>query len=237
MNAPSRRDGDGHKDPATLEYEADEARAHLEATVEELGQRLSPGELLDRALSFAREHGGELAGGFGRGFGRQVKANPMPAVLTGIGLVWMMSASNGARPADHYRSRHAADPFDETWDADDLEGFGSLKERLAETGESAVEWVQSKRQEAGQQASRMRYAVRQGAQDARRGIEDMLHENPLVVGAMGVALGAALGALLPETELEDEWLGETSEKVREKGKAAAKRELDEQREQFQAAAE
>ncbi len=42
-----------------------------------------------------------------------------------------------------------------------------------------------------------------------------LEREPLVLGALGVAVGAALGAMLPATQLEKDYLGEASAKARE----------------------
>jgi hypothetical protein len=42
----------------------------------------------------------------------------------------------------------------------------------------------------------------------REGVHNLFEEQPLIVGALGVALGAAIGAALPRTEQEDRLLGE-----------------------------
>ncbi len=50
----------------------------------------------------------------------------------------------------------------------------------------------------------------------RRGrsrLEHMINDNPLLVGAGVLMLGAALGMALPETDAENEWMGETKEDV------------------------
>src|SRR5690606_38319629 len=65
----------------------------LGRTVDALERRLSPGELVDQALGMAREHGGEFA----TNLGRSVRNNPVPVILTGIGLAWMMASSNEPR--------------------------------------------------------------------------------------------------------------------------------------------
>ncbi|HEX5764260.1 MAG TPA: DUF3618 domain-containing protein, partial [Woeseiaceae bacterium] len=81
------------KDPARLERDIDRTRASLGRTVDALERRLSPGELVDQAMGMAREHGGEFA----TNLGRSVRNNPMPVILTGVGLAWMMASSNEPR--------------------------------------------------------------------------------------------------------------------------------------------
>jgi ElaB/YqjD/DUF883 family membrane-anchored ribosome-binding protein len=47
-------------------------------------------------------------------------------------------------------------------------------------------------------------------------VEHMLHENPLAVGAVAVAAGTAVGLMLPTTRFENEYIGETSERLVDK---------------------
>jgi hypothetical protein len=67
-------------------------------------------------------------------------------------------------------------------------------------------------------------SARDQAADLRINFEDLLQDQPLVVGALGVALAAALGAMLPGTRQEDRLMGNTSDKVFDRGieKATAK---------------
>ena len=44
-------------------------------------------------------------------------------------------------------------------------------------------------------------------------LQRMLRDNPLLVGAGALMLGAAFGMAVPETELENEWMGEARESV------------------------
>jgi hypothetical protein len=92
---------DDRKSPERLEQEADQARARLERTVGALSDRLSPGELLDQGMRMLRDNSGE----FGRNLATQVKQNPMPLVLTAIGLSWLMFGS-GAGTAASSKSQY-----------------------------------------------------------------------------------------------------------------------------------
>jgi hypothetical protein len=60
---------------------------------------------------------------------------------------------------------------------------------------------------------------------AQRGFLDTLHEQPLILGAVGLALGAAIGAALPATETEDEWLGDTRDRLKEQVTEAGREQL------------
>ena len=48
-----------------------------------------------------------------------------------------------------------------------------------------------------------------------RGLMNALQDEPLVFGAIAVAVGAAIGAALPSTRREDEWMGETRDHLRD----------------------
>lgn len=96
------KDGYRDNDPDRLEQEVNEARARIGERLETLSHRLSPGELLDQVLGMAREHGGE----FTRNLGSQIKNNPVPLIITGIGMSWLMMASNSP---GYQRSRYGYD--------------------------------------------------------------------------------------------------------------------------------
>jgi Protein of unknown function (DUF3618) len=74
-----------------FEREAEETRCQLSGTLEELRYRMTPGRVLDEFLDYAR-YG--AAGEFVRNIGREVRENPMPLVLIGIGIAWLMLASS-----------------------------------------------------------------------------------------------------------------------------------------------
>jgi hypothetical protein len=74
-----------------LEREAEETRWQLSGTLEELRGRLTPGRVIDQVIDHAREG---PAAEFLRNLGREVRENPMPLVLIGIGIAWLMAVSN-----------------------------------------------------------------------------------------------------------------------------------------------
>ena len=74
-----------------LEQEADQTRAQLSGTLEELRARMTPGQIVDRVVDYASEG---PAADFLSNVGREIRENPMPLVLIGIGIVWLIVASN-----------------------------------------------------------------------------------------------------------------------------------------------
>src|SRR5690349_14348750 len=74
-----------------LEREAEETRWQLAGTLEELRDRMTPGHVVDQLVDYTR---GGPAADFLRNLGREVRENPMPLVLIGIGIAWLMVASS-----------------------------------------------------------------------------------------------------------------------------------------------
>jgi len=97
-----------------LEREAEATRAQIAATLDELRSRLTPGQVVDQLVDYARDSGG---GEFVRNLGQQVVANPLPITLVGAGLAWLMMAGrrtaadgggNGLGNGQDFRAADAA---------------------------------------------------------------------------------------------------------------------------------
>lgn len=85
---------DNFSDPDRIERELDSTRSRLGSHLSELQDRLSPGQVLDDLMGYFR---GSEGGEFARNLVDSVRANPLPAAITGIGLAWLMTAN--PRPA------------------------------------------------------------------------------------------------------------------------------------------
>ncbi len=211
----TRRDDntdDGTKSPEQLEREVDEARASVGRSASELSERFSPGQLMDQALGMVREHGGE----FGRNLGTQVKNNPLPLILTSVGISWMMmsSGSSGAAPG---RAKSGASPG---------KGVSSAKNALG----NAATKSQDKATAVGDRLHGATANASEYAHNARDSLAQFYRDQPLIAGSLGIAIGAALAALIPSTDIEDEMLGEASDQSVDSAKSKAADKYDEVRE-------
>ena len=232
IRADTLRDDD-EKSPERLEREVDEARSRLGRTASELSDRLSPGELIDQALGMAREHGGE----FGRNLGTQVKNNPMPLILTGIGVSWLLMASgtnnNGVALAQPSYDMSETDK-EGSGIADKLGGVKeTLGDAAAKTRAKASEVGDRMHDASANMGDRMHDTganMRESAQDVRESLVHFYRDQPLIAGSVGIAIGAALGALVPPTAVEDDVLGESSDRSVDAAKARAASKYEEVRE-------
>lgn len=223
MNEASdtRSDNDRHngsRSPERIEREVDQARARVGQTLSELSDRLSPGELLDQALGMAREHGGE----FGRNLGAQVKSNPIPMILTSVGVSWMMMSS-GNKGATHSNDAFdSSQAYDTSTDQDGSGFMGSLGDAAAKSRDKAAE--------VGERMHGASANVKESAHNARESLAEFYRDQPLIAGSLGIAIGAALGALVPPTEMEDDMFGATSDRSVDAAKSEAARKYEEVRE-------
>jgi ElaB/YqjD/DUF883 family membrane-anchored ribosome-binding protein len=85
------------KSSAELEREIHAQRAQVESTIDQIQQRLSPGQLVDELLSYTKSGGGEFASNLGKTF----KENPLPIALMGVSLAWLIAKP--AASADNER--------------------------------------------------------------------------------------------------------------------------------------
>ena len=79
-----------------LEREAEIARTELAGDLDELRRRMTPGQIVDEVADYARDT--PLAEFFGN-LARDIRDNPLPLLLIGIGVGWaMLSSSRRSRP-------------------------------------------------------------------------------------------------------------------------------------------
>ena len=69
-----------------IEDDVNQSRHRLNETLSQLGSKLSPGQMLDEGLGLLQGQAGQFAGKLGR----QVRDNPLPVVLIGAGIAWLI---------------------------------------------------------------------------------------------------------------------------------------------------
>lgn len=214
---------DNYKEPEQLEREVQAARDQLSHTVDEISNRLSPGELLDQALNVTKGYGGEFA----NNLGKQAKDNPLALMVTGVGMAWMMlgdqQRNNDAGTS--YHTGKAGQSYaagiggnDQPEDAYHHATRGVVDvHNTGNGGESNSESLGEKLSHQMPDGEQLKGY----AKSAQTQLQRTLEEQPLMAGALGVALGAALGALLPPSETEDRLMGATSDEMTDKATQVA----------------
>jgi Protein of unknown function (DUF3618). len=212
---------EAQKDPAQLEREIDQQRAHIGDTISELEAQFSPGQMLDKVLSYGKTNGKE----FSQNLVNTIRDNPVPTLLTALGVAWLMYGQNNRGFSAGYgypsNASYGVDP--------DYEHHPSTAEDLKNKAVRTKEQIKGNLDEFGHKIGRTSAHWRHGASHAghelraRAGqvgdtFSTLLREQPLAIGAIGIAAGALIAASLPATSTEDRYLGETRDKVAAKAK-------------------
>jgi ElaB/YqjD/DUF883 family membrane-anchored ribosome-binding protein len=116
--------------------------------------------------------------------------------------------------------------------------MGSMHGAMDSTRETWKHAAESSRHTLGSTAESLRSGASRAADVTRAQAERMnrlLHEQPLMLGALGLAAGAIIGALLPTTEHEGRMLGEMRNKTMKEVAQKSRAKLETAREHVTAA--
>lgn len=140
--------------------------------------------------------------------GDQAKQNPLPVALVGIGLAWLMATRRNPGTQPEY----------------DSSGPG-LGERASQA-----------KAKVSQTASSVLDTTRQQVDRAKDGFDTLMREQPLALGAVGLAIGALAAAFAPRTSPEEQLAGKIDQMVDPQAGSpqpmTEERWREEQREQF-----
>jgi ElaB/YqjD/DUF883 family membrane-anchored ribosome-binding protein len=205
------------KRPEEIERDIQQTRAEMSATIDAIQSKLTPGQMMDQAIGYLRN---SLPAEFGHNLSDAVRHNPVPVALIGIGIAWM--AISGRQGAPRYGNAADFGNYDFSTD-EEGESLGErthemaqrAREKASEAREGLSDAVRGTRESLHRAGAATRDSLHRMADRSQHSLErakssmtDLLDEQPLIVGAVGLALGAALGAALPRTEVEDELMGE-----------------------------
>jgi len=136
------------------------------------------------------------------------------------------------------RAGHFTDETGSLYSGFTDEAGNRVGEFLDEAGsrlEDAQGWANETWHNAANRAGELGDTVRQGADDLRRRaaaagsqlqgnagsvgktVTDLLHDQPLIGGALAFAVGAAIASALPPTKQEDQLVGKTSDQLKAEG--------------------
>jgi ElaB/YqjD/DUF883 family membrane-anchored ribosome-binding protein len=207
----------GERHPEEILAHMEHTRAEMDDTLYAIERRLTPGQLVDQGMHYLRHSGGRE---FLSNFGSSVRDNPIPVALVGVGLAWLMMRGNAPRerPAEagesltDRASEMAASARDKA-----SETAGSVRNKASETVRAVRGGYDAARARAGE----LGQSARAQLERARGGYDRLVNEQPLALGAIGLAIGAVLAAAAPRTRQEDEWLGPASDRVTRKARELA----------------
>jgi hypothetical protein len=202
-------------------------------------------EAMSGAVDHARDAGSVLADTIRR------HPVPAVLIGIGLGWVWMRSRQHHSTEDWQDRSdtpRYPESGSGQAWSGSSAEdlyryrrtyetgraegGSDSTTDRFRQKVGEVASNVQDKagqvagqvQEKAGQLAHQAGDLGGQAMQQMRQTgdwFQRTLYDNPLAIGAVALGLGAAIGLLLPETEAENRWMGETRDRLADKAQQAA----------------
>lgn len=224
-------DIESQKSPEAIERDIDAQRASIGNIVDALESKFTPGQMFDQALGMMQSNGTT----FLSNLGTSVRNNPLPAVLTSVGLLWLIMSQNRPPPRPEDRFAPDQDRFGDL--ADGLaDGIDSARGYLHSTTDSlkgSYQAIKGKAASVGDDLNAATDSISHAVHDASDRLmhgrqvmssqfNHLLKEQPLIVAAAGIALGAMLGAALPTTAAEQRYLGKTSANLTDKVKQQAR---------------
>jgi hypothetical protein len=232
----------GHSDgpqSALIEQDIGRTRAEISLTLDALQDqsRLTARSLIGKGTDMVTKLIGD-GGGLSVAF-EGLRANPIAIALIGAGVAWLAVANTGVLDTvaqdERVRSarRHLADmtgiggteggeppsgqgpTFNPALGTEEHDHTGGWVHQTVDAARGAIRAV---RDTAGEYTERPAGWLRQagsyvGTSDLGGGTGGALGRHPLLVGAARLCLGALVASLLPPTQAEDEWIGESRDRM------------------------
>jgi len=222
-----------------LENDIAATRYEMTDTVQTIGERLDPANVVQGAKDTVREatvgrveqmtsNAMETATDAGSGIVETIRRNPIPTAMAAIGIGWLlMNRSDG-------RGSYRADAGWNSWRDSQRYGYAGypnagrdrgVTDRAGETfdqvGRKAGQVADDVRSTVGSTVGQLPDQVGSTAREVGWNAERMIQDNPLALGAAAFAIGAAIGMALPETEVERNVLGGPAGTAIDKAQQAA----------------
>ncbi|HEX7331194.1 MAG TPA: DUF3618 domain-containing protein [Pyrinomonadaceae bacterium] len=243
---------DYEEDAEQIRAEIEDTRAEMSQTINEIQERLSPEHLMGQVKETVRDatigkvervmetigevtepareamsRAGSTIKEAGTSVGYSMWRNPLPLALIGlgVGMLWMKSRrGNGydytrntsLRPRNQNLS--AGGQMNQTR----YTGTGTASGTLDQVKDGASHLAHR----STEALSNLGSMAKESANSVGTRFGQLMRSNPLAVGAVAVAAGTAIGLALPSTQIESEYIGETSERLVDKAQEVARGAID-----------
>lgn len=224
------------KSPAEIRAEIERTRSEMSDTINSIQEKFSPENLKDQAQEMVRDatigkveqmtdQATRKVKGLGESVMETIRQNPVPAVMAGIGLSWLVTASmtNGSSQTsyNHYQSHNGSNYGASRMGNGQTQGkvqeiASDVQDKAGQLVDDARNQVQNLTEEAREKADEMAWRLQEQKRMAADRFSQLLNERPLAVAAAAFAIGAAIGLSLPETPQENQLLGEMRDNFVEK---------------------
>jgi len=224
-----------------LRADIEDTRADMSQTINEIQERLSPEHLVDQAkeavreatigkvervmgqvgetLSEVTEPAREIAGRAGNAIkevgetvGDYLWKNPIPLALIGVGVgMLVMKNYRGQSDGNGSSKRRFPQGRRSNYAMGDVGQAGRMQES---TG--SLNQVKEMASDLANRSTETLNAIGTKAKSGASRFGEMMRDNPLAAGAVAIAAGTAIGLMIPSTQIESEYIGDTGEQLVER---------------------
>jgi ElaB/YqjD/DUF883 family membrane-anchored ribosome-binding protein len=180
-----------------IEADVQQSRHRLNDTLDQLGSKFSPGQMLDEGLDLIQGQAGQLA----KTVGRQVRDNPVPIALIGLGIAWLVVSNRRASGVEDPKHRRRYRSIEEArWATPRMpnEDDETYNERVHEAYAKALDL----KQKAGEAAHDFKERVKRTVEDIQHAASRTLTGASRRLTGAGRSLGDArrkVGGLATQT--------------------------------------
>jgi uncharacterized protein YjbJ (UPF0337 family) len=223
-----------------IERDIDETRREMDSTMDAIGGKFHPKRLIDYFFEMMqnpsnRDRTRDAVQDFGGRVSASIRENPIPAMLVGAGMGWIVwnmqhSGDHGSGPSMQEKVRQRSSHFMDkvktaAGSARETVGaaVGSAKEHMHSAAGSAhtaaqgaIGSVKGHAESAAGSVSGQSGRLREGYERSRAASGNLVHEHPLALGIFAMTAGILSGLAFPSTRTESRVAGEKSEEVWEK---------------------
>ena len=226
-----------------LRADIEDTRADMSQTINEIQERLSPEHLVDQAkeavreatigkvervmgqvsetLSEVTEPALEMAGRAGNAIkevgttvGDYLWKNPIPLALIGCGVGMLVMKNYRGQSDGSVSSKQRYPQGRRTNYA--MGDVGQSRQMQQSMGSSTLNQVKDTASDLANRSTQTLNELGTKAKNSASRLGEIMRDNPLAAGAVAIAAGTAVGLMIPSTQIENEYIGETGERLVER---------------------
>jgi hypothetical protein len=256
--------GEQPQETEHIRLQIEETRAHMGETIDELQERLSFANLseqvsdhvsnaietakntaydatIGKAVGFMKNMGDNISDSR---FMRSTRNNPVPLILIGLGAGWLAYNLSGKTRRPRTIERYYP-PQSEGVRSGTIrnvqEKLGDVTDKVSNAASSAYESASDAMNSAYDNASDLANRAYSKAGEygnmASDKYDQVMRDNPLVLGAAAFAVGATIGLAMPSTRYEGRLMGETRDDLLKKAQDTGSQLLDKTKQAIDEAAQ
>jgi ElaB/YqjD/DUF883 family membrane-anchored ribosome-binding protein len=221
--------------PDEIREDIEDTRTEMSSTIDEIQERLSPQNLMDQAKSSVRDatvgkaermvsDASDTAKDARNSMMETIKKNPLPAAMValGVGWLWTHRESTSSKPTTQWG--YAGQPQPSSGGIG--QAASQAQEKVGQVASQAQDQVGQWTDQAQQQASQLGSQAQDQLQQVKSQFDHLVRENPVAVAAVAIGIGAAAGMMMPQTQQENRWMGETRDQVLDQAQSMAQDTMD-----------